>query len=100
MSLRMLRRTPVRSVAVSSDQDAVRERRTLCIGIILLALPLAAFGLLHWIATGADAQIVVPTEHFLAVSAACIVALLLAVVFSYARCGPGNRAPSSWPRPT
>jgi HD-GYP domain-containing protein (c-di-GMP phosphodiesterase class II) len=84
MSLRMLRRTPVRSVAVSSDQDAVRERRTLCIGIILLALPLAAFGLLHWIATGADAQIVVPTEHFLAVSAACIVALLLAVVFSYA----------------
>jgi HD-GYP domain-containing protein (c-di-GMP phosphodiesterase class II) len=84
MSLRPLRRTPVRSVAVSSDQDAARERRLLWIGIVLLAVPLALFGALHWFATGADAQVIVPTEHFLAVSAACIVALGLAVVLSYA----------------
>jgi hypothetical protein len=47
-------------------------------------MPLVAFGVLHWFATGIDTRIIVPTEHFVAVSIACVVAMLLAVVLGYA----------------
>ena len=56
----------------------------LLIGLIVLSLPVISFALLRWITTGPDSMIVIPTEHFVAVSIACIVALLLSVVLGYA----------------
>jgi HD-GYP domain-containing protein (c-di-GMP phosphodiesterase class II) len=53
-------------------------------GLFVLAAPIPLFALLRWIKTGPDTMIVIPTEHFVAVSTACIVALLLAIVLGYA----------------
>lgn len=80
----LVRRAPYRSVASSSGVEAAREKRLLGAWAALLALPLLVFAALRWFATGPDAQVIVPTEHFLVVSAACLVALLLAVLLSYA----------------
>ena len=84
MSLRLIRRAPARSIAVSSDHLARRERRLLLIGLVLLALPVALFAMLRWVTTGPDSQIIIPTEHFVAVSSACIMSLLLAIALGYA----------------
>lgn len=54
------------------------------IGLAALASPLLVFGLLRWLAPSRDALIIVPTEHFLIVSAACLIALGMAVALSYA----------------
>src|SRR6476620_1443072 len=84
MSLRLIRRAPARSIAVSSDRLARRERRLLLIGLVLLALPVALFAMLRWVTTGPDSRIIIPTEHFVAVSSACIISLLLAIALGYA----------------
>ena len=68
----------------SSDFEAERELRRLRVCLTLLALPSIAFILLRWVMPARDITIVVPTEHFLVVSAACLIALVLAVVLSYA----------------
>jgi HD-GYP domain-containing protein (c-di-GMP phosphodiesterase class II) len=71
-------------VATTSDIEAIRELRRLRVCLALLALPLITFAILRWLAPARDRVIVVPTEHFAVVSAACLIALLLAVGLSYA----------------
>jgi hypothetical protein len=53
-------------------------------GLAVLTVPLIVFGLLRWVGRSRDTMIVVPTEHFLIVSAACFVALGMAIALSYA----------------
>lgn len=79
-----IRRAPTRSVISTSDFQAERERHLLLVGFAILATPLIGFGLLRWVAPSLDRLIIVPTEHFLIVSAACFIALGMAVALSYA----------------
>ena len=79
-----VKRAPARGVIASSDSQAKREKRVLLVGLALLTLPLVVFTLLRWAAPSRDIQIIVPTEHFLIVSAACLIALGMAIALSYA----------------
>ena len=84
MSIRHLRRSSARTVRASSDSLAEQERRIFRAGVAVLSVPLVVFVLLRWLAPSLDNLVIVPTEHFLIVSAACLVALGMAVVLSCA----------------
>ena len=54
----------------------------------VVVFPVILFILLRWLAPSIDQMVVVPPEHFLIVSAACLVALGMAIVLSVVAVGP------------
>ena len=68
----------------ASDLQARKERRGVALTLLLVLLPILAFWLLKVAPASWDPQIVVPREHFLIVSAACLIAFVMAIVLSVA----------------
>ena len=78
------KRAPALSVTATSDALADRERQMLRVGLTALTIPGVVFAFLRWAVPAWDTRVVVPTEHFLIVSSACLVALAMAIALSYA----------------
>ncbi|MDQ2682423.1 MAG: HD-GYP domain-containing protein [Chloroflexota bacterium] len=80
----LFRPMPKRSIVTASDELAAREQRRLQVALLLLAMPIVIFSLLRWFVPDIDPAYVIPREHFLAVSLACIGSAIMAVLLGIA----------------